>query len=203
MPKNKLEFIREYTSKYYKVGLFLIALVIVSALMFTISIKDLLRKEVEVTLSEVTTQGAAVIDEKIANALDSIASITTLDIISNPDINLTEKVNKLQAEVVRKGFIRMGIANLNGDAVTTDGITTNIGHRDYFKKTLQGEWTLSDVLKDLTNEQELIVVYSVPIFRDNNIVGVLFAVDEKEGLNQLLEQIYYSGKANSYVIIIT
>lgn len=200
MSENKLAFIKDYSSRYYKLGLFLVTLVICSAAIFTVSIKTLLSEEVEVTLSEVTTQGAAFIDERIANTLDSIVTISIFDVISDPGVDVTEKVAKLKPEVARKGFVRMGIADLNGNSLTTDGLNANISHRDYFKKSLNNELVLSDVLVDLNNDKEFVVVYSAPIFRDGNIVGVLFAVDEKNKLNQLLEQIYYSGRANSYLI---
>lgn len=96
---------------------------------------------------------------------------------------------------------RIGIADANGDAVTTEGVSVNVAEREYFKYSMKGEVHISTALVSKISKEKNIVI-SVPIRREGEIRGVLYAVIAMEDFNVYANTILDKNNGESYVHIV-
>ncbi|SUY45905.1 methyl-accepting chemotaxis protein [Clostridium putrefaciens] len=118
------------------------------------------------------------------------------------DINISsdEKKTILDEEVEGRGYVTIGISNLQGDITYTNGITENIKGIDYFQNALKGENSVSEPFVAKAGNNELVMAYAVPIKSKNNIVGVLVALRDGNEITKLNNTIEFRKTGRAYVI---
>lgn len=162
------------------------------------TLKEELRKEVRSTLKEVSSQNVLIIQKEIegdGNALTEIA-----ERISESELSEEwEIVDTLKSIAYRYSFSRMGFCKPNGLAYTTDGVVMNISERDYFKQAMKGNNSLSNPLTDIVSGEE-VIVFSVPIRKENKIIGGVFASYSLESLKEILTVSSFEGEGYTYIV---
>lgn len=85
------------------------------------------------------------------------------------------------------GLLRYGIAGFDGISYMTNGVSSDVSQREYFKQSITGkDWLMSPSLAKSDNT--LIVVFSTPLYDINSkIRGVFFAVYDAQSISKLLE----------------
>lgn len=95
------------------------------------------------------------------------------------------------------------IANLSGvvefDSNDGDLVDINISDREYFNSSLNGFATWSDPLIS-KEDSSVVIVYSVPVYNDGQITGVLGAVIDFTSITGLLSEIKIGESGYSYLI---
>lgn len=176
----------------------LTALVILGVL-FVTGIQQLLLSETENSLMEVSKQGAGAVASKLDGRLDTLEALAALDEFDINSRNQQQIKEILRQETDRKGFVRMGFANLNGDAFTSDEQILSIADRDYFQKAAKGKANVSSCLMDKLGDHSEIVVFAAPVYHQKELVGVLFATDYTENTVQMIDNMTFAG--GSFFII--
>jgi len=151
------------------------------------------------TLPKIAEQSASNIQGRVEAQLGSLAVIAARNDIQDIKTPWESKMPILLAEVKRNGNLKMGIADLNGEAKFSDGIDTNVKEREYFKKALAGESNVSDPLISKT-DNTVIIVYAVPIKNNNEIVGVLISTRDGNKLSDLTNQVEFGDTGNAFMI---
>ncbi|GMO51911.1 MAG: cache domain-containing protein [Termitinemataceae bacterium] len=92
----------------------------------------------------------------------------------------------LRADVERIGVLDLAIVSLDGTArYVKEGNQANLGDRDYTKKALAGQPTVSDIIISKVIGKAVLML-AVPIFgRDGQVVGALVARKDAGALNDI------------------
>lgn len=179
------------------VGLILLLVCSGVATIYINSLSTNLYDETNEYLQDITIQTATAIKNKINENLTQLKSISL--IIHQQDMSQKELLNYLDELAQRDGLKRFGIANKDGDVITSDNKTFNIKERQYFKDSLAGKAATSTSLIDYVDNKK-IIVYSVPIYNQKEIVdGVLFGIFETDKLSDILSTAAYNDVGYSFI----
>lgn len=164
-------------------------------------IRDNLELEIQRTLQDVADQNVIAVEREIESKqmlLKSIAQNRHSFASSHEDI-----IEHLNSFVDIYQFKRMGFVYLDGTVYTTDGYVTNVSYREYFQKGLQGKSDITDAMEEaISEEEELINVFSVPVFGDDGTVveGILIATYRTERFQDLLNMESFDGNGYSFIV---
>lgn len=81
-------------------------------------------------------------------------------------------IEQLEQVIVGEKFNSLGIADTNGNACMLDGSKKDVSAEEYFQKSLNGEYVVTDTIIDNSNSTN---IYSIPITQSKRILGVIFA----------------------------
>lgn len=180
------------SKKRYGLVLFIMIAMILAGLGFFVqAVKDAMLENTKASLIELAARSSAKVENDFFRRLDTLASLANLEDLENPLISKENKINLIRQEADRGNFLRIGIADTNGDCVTNDGYRFNISERGYFLRALKGEPNVSDRLQDKVGKVQDIIVHAVPVYDKNKtVIGVLFATDRLDHFFSFLQNIY-------------
>lgn len=176
----------------------LLFVMILGLMMYAQMLQEDLRDEVRNKLKEVSNQNVLIIQKEIEG--DRNALIEIAERIGESGLSEEwEIVDTLRSIAPRYSFSRMGFYKPDGLAYTTDGVVMNISERDYFKEAMIGNFSLSELLIEMVNGEE-VIVFSVPIVSDNKIIGGVFASYSIESLQEILSVSSFDGEGYTYIV---
>lgn len=107
-------------------------------------------------MSEFTEHNIINLKTRLSGQFDMLESIANF--IGNlNNINDEMVIDLMDSDVKRSSLIRMTISTLDGECYSNDGITHNVQDRDYFKKLKMEKKNISEPLKSIVNNKEIIV----------------------------------------------
>lgn len=162
-------------------------------------IQSMLVEEAEMHLLEVSQQGSSLVKKQSEKDFD-VLEILARGQISYPDVPMEQKIIRLQQESDAHHFHRMGYADLEGNANTSDGYTFSVADRDFFQHAVAGERWISEPIADKMNPDSIGIVFSIPIYYDGEISGVLFGGYEVSKLMELINVSFYHERGKAYVV---
>jgi len=160
---------------------------------------DALSSSINESLQQLAKEAAEIVASKVNAQLDTLEALADTDSIKSDKLTVDEKLRELESEVARSGHLRIGIADLNGNVKYTDGSTTNIADRDYFKKAVSGEKEVSDPIVSKVNNS-VVLIYAVPIKANNEVKGVLTATRDGYALSEFTNTIKFGKSGEAYMI---
>lgn len=180
------------SKKRYGLVLFIIIVAILAGLVFFVqAVKEAMLENTKEALIEIAMRSSAKVENDFFRRLDTLASLANLEDIENVSVPIENKINLIRQEAERGNFLRVGIADVNGNCISSDGYRFNIKDRGYFIRALKGEPNVSDRLQDRVGKVQDIIVHAVPIYDKNkNVIGVLFATDQLEHFSSFVQNIY-------------
>ncbi len=170
----------------------------VLATIYTNYLSKNLYDETDEYLQEITIQTASSINHKIDENITQLKTISEL--VKQKQLKKEEIINYLdQLTQQRSEIKRFGIADKNGNAITSDHQTFNIQYREYFQKSLKGESSSSSTLIDYVDSLP-INVYSVPLYNQSQeVTGVLFATFYTDKFSKTLSQASFNNTGYSLI----
>lgn len=176
-----------------------IIFVIGLAVLFNKYAGDKTQKQLLSALDDIAKQSVVTIQDNINNKLRELNYLAE-QLSSQEGYDYTKSANDTKKFVKVLGLKRIGVALSDGIMYMNDGNILDINSREYFHHSMEGENYVSGILKDLKDEEE-ILVYSVPIYDKNNeIIGVLAASDNTKNFLQGFKVSILNGYGYSYVI---
>lgn len=142
---------------------------------------------------------ANVVEKTIEVQTNALEALAGSDWMQTDELSIKEKLDKLQSETKRSNHIRMGIADLNGNALYTNGTTLDISDRAYFKQAVAGEVAVSDPILSKA-DGALVLTYSVPILYQEKVVGVLIAVTDGNALSDYTNTVQYGKSGEVFMV---
>ena len=150
--------------------LLILSIVIVVISFFIHNIKDGLLSESKALLTELSTQSALRISDKFAENIEMLNVIASdIDVLGND-----KKQEALSLYCNQTQFLRIGFANPDGTIISSDNAQFSVSERWYFNQSIQGKSAISSALIDYSDPKSTIIVVSVPVYSDGQIIGVLF-----------------------------
>ncbi len=114
------------------------------------------------------------------------------------DIHSEEAMDTLRRVSSKSDFTRMWLTKANGEAMSSEGITSNAIGRAYLESGLRGESGISEVQISNVNGERNVVIYA-PIYRDDSITGLVIGIYKLEELSQIIDIACFEGQGHCEV----
>jgi len=155
-------------------------------------------KEAEKSLLELTTVGSERITLTVNNRLDLLKEIANRSQLQSMNFNLQH--TSLKNDVERLGYLDMAIVDTKGQAkYILEGSNADLADRSYIVKALAGEANVSDVIISKVTGQA-VLMYAVPIKKDDQVVGVLIARRDGNALSEITDELGFGEEGYAYMI---
>ncbi|WP_252217402.1 methyl-accepting chemotaxis protein [Clostridium sp. VAP41] len=152
---------------------------------------------VQTILPNVATQASLAIENNINIRLKTLETLAENEKLQDENVAIKEKVNILLTEEKRSGHLKMSIIDINGKSNDTLGEEYDVKDTEYFKNGIEGKYTVSN---PMTVNEKLVFIYSVPIIKDGNTVGVLTATRDANELSKYTNNIKVGETGQSFII---
>lgn len=125
--------------------------------------------------------------------LDSLAAYISA---KSEDYLFTDSKDYLNAVVLSNELCMLAYADLSGKAISYEGEDLgNVSDRNYFKNSIEWKgYNAIEFLPVTSRVNEPRIMFSVPVRRNNELIGVLFSAKKVEHLNKLLVSDAFDGK---------
>lgn len=150
-------------------------------------------------LPQIAKQASLSFSKSINSDLKVLEGIAGNSVLVDEELSVEDKLKVLKSEVKRTDAISISIADKNGVARDTDERLFNIKNESNFKKSILGESYVSDPLINI-NDGKSIVIYSVPIKTNSEIVGVLSSIRDGNEISRHSTEIKFGNSGRAYVI---
>ena len=164
-------------------------------------------EEAETGLETLALEAAKVTDSRFDSEYTYLEGLTNLPEITGGNADLDAAMAVLIDEVQNTDYLRLGVADMNGNLYLTDsygidGDIVDISDRDYYQMSLAGERALMPPSPSVNPDDgdRLIMVTSVPITEDGDVTGVLVGVGDADYLNMIVDDIQYGEEGYAYMI---
>lgn len=156
--------------------------------------------ETKRSMEKLAIQAGRAVSAKLQNHINAMEALSYCEVFSyeNPDKHEEAILRILNNEVTRGNNIHMAFINGNGDALYEDGTRKNLKEKENYQKSIAGAAAISEPI--LTENGQLIMIYSVPIKKDNQIIGVLWAERNGLELGDLVGETNSSETGSAFII---
>ena len=193
------------TTAYVKAVLIFICAVGVSLVIFLLGVQSSIEKRSQKTIvTNVSRQS-----EHVKSILDihyGYLNGIAKEIGKSDDLLSDANMEMLDALAEKTALERTALVEPDGTAHYDNGVTKNVSARRYFKEAIRGKETLSDPLESSV-DQETRVVLGVPVWKDEEVIGILCGSYNVTSLSRMLfndffEDVGYTLITNGYGEII-
>lgn len=175
----------------------LILLLVVS--LYSLIVRELLARDSRIMMDELSAQGKILTEERIDNTFTLMHNFS--DYISSLDDFKSEKsIQYLKNQLKSSNGLRFVVSDISGNCVTTDGSGGNIKNESIFQDALKGKDILSGVTPSVVMKGTKVIVFSVPIRQNGQIVGTLSNVHDMKEAERTLSYSLFQGKGHIYII---
>ena len=182
------------------IPLVMLFILVLSSISLYLSQKSLTNSNLNL-MQELTKTAASKVDVILQNNLTDIKQVASIKELIDPKVSKEEKNNILKEQAKSLDFFKIKILDKEGNTIySSDESTLNLGDRDYFKSSIQGQNFISSPFKSKVDEK-MVVIYSVP-FKDNdgNIIGVVDGVGSGDEFSKMTRAIKFLKTGNAYMI---
>ncbi|MEG2656980.1 MAG: EAL domain-containing protein [Clostridium sp.] len=158
-----------------------------------------LLSETESNLKELNKQTSIRINQKFKDNLKILEAFS----ISAPDLNNLsdeEKVVVLQSWCEKSDFSRIGLSQVSGQTITSDNITFDMSESWYYKQSILGSNAISEPLIDVSGSDQLVLVFSVPVYTNGVVTNVLYGAYRFDLLAEILRLQLFDGEGYQYIM---
>ena len=198
--KKTLEFksLKHRMATFNILIIFLICM-IMSTLSYNLFKKSIYKSSNELLMNK-AVDAANLADERIKRYVLNIESVAKYQKIKDPDVDLNIKLDVLKDEMERLKYIDMGIIDLEGNVLFSDGNSINVADRDYFQRALSGSSFLTEPFMNRVTATRQIAV-STPIKDDNGVtIGILAGYKDVDQLYRIVEDIKLGETGGAFLI---
>ena len=157
-----------------------------------------MEKQTYESLHQLSQEGSKYISQSIDNYLLKLEGIAKYESVKDMDIEAARTV--LSNEIEELGYEDVSIVTPDRKAhYLLEGTVVDVSGRDSIEKTFTGENTVSDVIINSTNG-EPIVIYSVPIESNGQIVGLISGRASGDALNKITDDMKFAKEGYAYLM---
>lgn len=168
---------------------------------------DSIEEDAGEQLVTLSSESARVADGRIEGKFLYLEGLANLPEVQEETRNIDAAMEILKDRAETAGYLRIGIADLEGNLYLSDtygdeGNIVDISERAYYQQSLQGERGLMPPTESVNaaDGDRLIMVTSVPIVENNRITGVIVAVGDADFLSVIVEDIKFGEHGYAYMI---
>ncbi len=147
---------------------------------------------------EISSHMAKSIDEHLTLKIKELEFLAN-SIAEKMKDSLTFDFDILNQGLESDVFDTLYLAKPDGSIKSTDGLENNYAGRSFFKVAMNGKSNISNpTISGFDGESE--IVYSVPIEKNNQVIGVLCGRNTIEELNKFISSKLYTTSTDVYVV---
>lgn len=161
--------------------------------------KNQLIKSYDQLLYNKALDSAKLVDEQIKNHLIAIETLGNLNLITDNEVDMEEKLDLLKKEKDRLNFSYIGIADIQGNLILDNGQSLDIYEEEYFFATKDGGSYISEpIINPLTGQVALVA--SAPIISNEEFSGVLVAFISANNLYNISSSIQFGESGHAFIM---
>ncbi len=171
----------------------------VSFFYFFTSIDKHIEEHATASLRDVSKGIAELLQVKIQDQWATLAPVAKY---AGKEKNLLDSENLIQIMKYMKttsNFSQVFIANHAGNSVNNDGIYINVADRYYFKKAMQGDNNISQILQSRGTGKD-VFVFASPVYSGFRVRGALCASIEIKDFRKLADFSAFYGMGFTYIV---
>ena len=159
---------------------------------------DTTLSEVEKAMTEYAKEAAKHIEAVMGMRIGILQEVAIRKEVQTMEWDTQKESLKLDAD--RLGYLDMAVVQRDGTAqYVSTGESAQLGEREYIRKALAGQANISDVIISKVTGNA-VVMYAVPIIRDERIVGALIARRDSSALNDIIDTIGIGETGYSFIL---
>lgn len=160
-------------------------------------IKNLVEADTNALLEQITSQQKLAVTKDMDDSFSILESVSgTLD--TNDLLNDTN-VTKLRGIAEKRGYLRLVLVDADGNARSTDGKGRKLFKDELFHNVMSGRNQISGVFTPAANDREKVVAMAVPVYRNDQAVGVLACLRDTEEYAAAMQPQMSQMQSSSYV----
>ncbi len=178
--------------------IFIVCLVFAGSLIiYSVHLEKKLSSDIYDKLKNVSESNSILINNEIKSRQKLIGEAAARIADENSD-STSINLNILNDIITRYDFKRMGIINKDGIGYATDGYRFDYSGKDFFNKALNGEIVVSGKLKDVADNDD-IIIFCAPVYINGNVKELVFAAYSTKILTNLLYIDFFEGNGCYYI----
>jgi len=188
-----------------KLILIFTCIVLVSSLALSIFLTTRMSAQVTdeawVNLLDTVKIQAEYVKSIIDGRLNYLYALASNPILTDDSLSLDEKIAFFETEAKRTGYLAFAFVDKAGNSIVLNEKkeTTNVANRDYFKAALSGKGAVSDIIISSATG-DLVLIYAVPVYKNNEIIGVLYGRCNGTALSDIVRNVTYKNTGYAYMI---
>ena len=192
--KNKYFEQKKFVKNYiYAITIFIITLVIGISIFFNVVQSSVEKNSSETLITNVTQQSEHL--NTILNINYSYLNVLAQELSKSEDLFSENNISLIKAFMENTDLNRTAIIDSDGNALYDNNVVKNVAHRRYFKESMQGKQSLSDPLESSVDQQTRVIL-SVPIYKNNQAIGVVGGSYNVTKLGNML----FDGQGKSFIV---
>ncbi|WP_010294638.1 methyl-accepting chemotaxis protein [Clostridium senegalense] len=164
--------------------------------------KNALNRLLNSTLPQTTEMSSKYIHEKLEISKKAVENLSANDLVIDDKLSVDEKLKTLESVLKLNGFLRIGIADKDGNIKFNDS-STNISKREYFKEALGGKVSVSAPSPSINEKDNgaIVSAYASPIKdRNGQIINVLVAIEKADFFNEIVKNIQIGETGEAFIV---
>lgn len=160
-----------------------------------------MERQLEINLTDVANQNALAIRNQLNNNYLLLQSLIT-ELKEMPG-DIRDNVMLLKGFAKSHNLKRIGYFTPDGTTYNTDEVNDNLSYREFFKRGMEGKFTITEVLSDaLSSKPEDVIIFSSPMYDDasGDVNGVFALIYDAEVFNASLQVDCFDGQGCSFAI---
>lgn len=196
--KNKYFEQKNFVKNYiYAITIFIITLVIGISIFFNVVQSSIEKNSRETLITNVTQQSEHL--NTILNINYSYLNVLVQELSKSEDLFSENNISLIKAFMENTDLNRTAIIDSDGNALYDNNVVKNVAHRRYFKESMQGKQSLSDPLESSVDQQTRVIL-SVPIYKNNQVIGVVGGSYNVTKLGNMLFDDLFDGQGKSFIV---
>ena len=196
--KNKYFEQKNFVKNYiYAITIFIITLVIGISIFFNVVQASVEKNSRETLITNVTQQSEHL--NTILNINYSYLNVLAQELSKSEDLFSENNISLIKAFMENTDLNRTAIIDSDGNALYDNNVVKNVAHRRYFKESMQGKQSLSDPLESSVDQQTRVIL-SVPIYKNNQVIGVVGGSYNVTELGNMLFDDLFDGQGKSFIV---
>lgn len=196
--KNKYFEQKNFVKNYiYAITIFIITLVIGISIFFNVVQASVEKNSREILITNVTRQSEHL--NTILNINYSYLNVLAQELSKSEGLFSENNISLIKAFMENTDLNRTAIIDSDGNALYDNNVVKNVAHRRYFKESMQGKQSLSDPLESSVDQQTRVIL-SVPIYKNNQVIGVVGGSYNVTKLGNMLFDDLFDGQGKSFLV---
>lgn len=196
--KNKYFEQKNFVKNYiYAITIFIITLVIGISIFFNVFQSSIEKNSRETLITNVTQQSEHL--NTILNINYSYLNVLAQELSKSEDLFSESNISLIKAFMENTDLNRTAIIDSDENALYDNNVVKNVAHRRYFKESMQGKQSLSDPLESSVDQQTRVIL-SVPIYKNNQVIGVVGGSYNVTKLGNMLFDDLFDGQGKSFIV---
>ena len=188
------KFVKNYI---YAITIFIITLTIGISIFFNVVQSSVEKNSREILITNVTQQSEHL--NTILNINYSYLNVLAKELSKSKDLFSEDNISLIKAFMENTDLNRTAIIDSDGNALYDNNVVKNVAHRRYFKESMQGKQSLSDPLESSVDQQTRVIL-CVPIYKNNQIIGVVGGSYNVTKLGNMLFDDLFEGQGKSFIV---